>query len=461
MVGLLLSPAAVSQASETSDSAGQASQSMQHQKVTPLPADPLPTKIRLYSQSPTTALPNPLSLDYLLEELPVQSPALYIQNAKISKKQSELLGSEVSENWQLDVEGRLSRRDFADKAQDHHRLALHLGKQLYDFGVSKGQALAAEEEVAAESAYYDSLIQNHKLSVMRAFFNVILADFQYRIDNESMAIEYISFDKTKDRHELGQLSDVDLIEAESDYQQVLLKRAKSEQRQLSSRVALANILGFADARPDEIQMPALSAFQARDAKQLKLEALYQQLEDQNPDLIRLKKRWLAQQTRINALEKMNRPTFRADAWLGKLSSQPEVRDGNWRADLSMEMPLYDGGQKKSVLLAERAKLTKMAAEYEALAQQLREQIAQVYFDLQLIKTEQNVHQIFGDYADLYLDFSRALYENEKATDLGNSMVRLSQANYNLVAWKFKQALLWSKLDLLLGKPVRVERMEDK
>lgn len=419
---------------------------------TPVEVIPEP-KINLYAKKPAGEFPNPLTLEYLLNELPVQSPAVFLQNAKLARKQAKGLGIESVNAWKLDLEGRLTRREFTEEPQNHHRAALHIGKQLYDFGVTDGLTLAQQQEIESEAGFQNFVLQSHKLKVMQSFFDVILADFQYRIDNEQMAIEYIAYDKSKDRHEVGQVSDVAMIEAESNYQQALLKRSQAEQRQLSSRVSLANTMGYAKVRPDEMKMPSLKGFSKRDAKALNLDELYQKLEENNPQLQRLKGLWQAQLQRVEALRNLNSPTIRADAWAGKLSSHPELREGSWRADLSIHVPLYDGQANKSELMSAQAKAIKLSAEYEQQAQMLRQEIADIYFQLKLLKAEQEANFVFGDYADLYLDFSRALYENERATDLGSSMVRLSEANYRMVEWQFKQALLWSQLDLLLGKMV--------
>lgn len=420
------------------------------------------TSMTLYSQQ-VEGFPSPLSLDYLLNELPVQSPQIFLQNARIAKQQAELKGAESVTGIKINLEGRLSRREFAEQSQAHHRYAIHLGKQLYDFGLTEGLATAEKLEFEANQALQGFVLERHKFQVMQAFFNVILADFQFRIDNEQMAIEYIAFDKSKDRHQVGQISDVAMVKAESDYQQALLNRSRSEQRQLSSRLALANTIGYANVRPDEMKMPSLKVFEQRDLESLTIESLYSQIESDNPELKRLKTLWQAQISRVDALRRANYPEIRADAWAGKLSSQPEVREGKWRADLSLSMPLYDSGKSKSEVLSAQAKAIKLAAEYEQLAQQLRQQVADIYFQLKLLKTELEANYLFGDYADLYLDFSRALYENERATDLGSSMVRLSEANYRMVEWRFKQALLWSQLDVLLGNTIstRIASAEEK
>ncbi|BBP46215.1 hypothetical protein THMIRHAS_15880 [Thiosulfatimonas sediminis] len=404
------------------------------------------------SQKPAQALPNPLTLGYLLNDFPLHSALASINQAQSGVIQAEA-GVLAKQNLaMLDIEGRLSRREFNNEAQNNHLLALHFGKVLYDGDATRLQQKALMGMADAEQMRFVAELERHKIQVMQAFFNAILADFQFRIDNEAMAIEYIAFDKMKDRHSLGRVSDVDLLEAESNYQQALLARSRAEQNLLKMRLLLANTLGYADARPDKLQFPNLAVYAQRDAKTLNLEALQQSVAD-HPQLRALKQQWVAQQQKVATARSSNRPTIRADAWAGQLSSYPELREGNWRADLSLHLPLYDSGLQQAQIEKEQATLNLYQAQYDDLARQLREQITDLYFQIQLLKTEQKKHALFGDYADLYLDYSRALYENETATDLGDSMVRLSEANFNMTEWQFKQALLWAQLDFLQGKPL--------
>jgi hypothetical protein len=58
-----------------------------------------------------------------------------------------------------------------------------------------------------------------------------------------------------------------------------------------------------------------------------------------------------------------------------------------------------------------------------------------------------------DYRDLYLDRSRALYEMEVKTDLGDSMVEVSEARLKFAKVKFNTALTWARLDALIGNEV--------
>lgn len=404
------------------------------------------TKIQQLEQP----LPNPLTLEYLLTEFPLHSYQAGVNQAQWRFAQAEANSLANQNDVQLNLEGRLSRREFTEESQSHNRLALHFGKVLYDGDLNQKKQQALLGMADAEKIRFQAQVEQHKIEVMRAFFDAILADFQFRIDNENMAIEYIAFDKIQDKHELGRVSDVDFLEAESNYQNALLARSRSEQNLLKMRLFLANTLGYADVRPDKLQLPDLSVYESRNAKELTLETLQQSVE-QHPHLLALKQQWQAQLQKVAAARNLNKPRVRADAWLGKLSSYPELREGNWRADLSLQMPLYDSGLQKTQVKKEQAKLEQYRAQYEAMAMQLREQVTDLYFELKLLKSEQKKHYLFGDYADLYLDYSRALYENETATDLGDSMVRLSEANYNMTEWQFRQALLWAQLDYLQGK----------
>jgi len=403
-----------------------------------------------------TPFPNPLTLKVLLENYATQSPEIAMQLANIDMASSTLEGNQVDTNWQANIMGRLGQREFAEETQPHNLLALHVGKVLYDFDRASSQFQADELSVQQEKIRLEAIENKQRLNVVQAYLNVLLADFQYRIDDEAMAVEYVGFDKVKDRHAIGQLSDVDLLAAEQLYQSALVNRMKAEQFQLKTRIELANVIGLPSERPDELRFPNLKSFKSRSVKDIRLQAIQNQVLESNPHLEALEQAQQAQLYVLKAAKKSSSPTVRADAWVGQLSSYPELREGSWKAALSVDIPLYDGGASSTASTKAQAEMAKLKAQYKQLEQTLRTQVADIYFQLKLLAAEKKQHQIFGDYADLYLDYSRALYENESSTDLGDAMVRLSEANFNMVAWEFKQALLWLELDYLLGKKISLE-----
>ncbi len=423
----------------------------------PLAESPLLIQVESVDTKPNNALPEPLTLEYLLSDTyPLQSPQILLQNARLKQAKSLILRSQVTTDWQANIEGRLGWREFAQEAQNHNLLALHIGKVLYDFEQTDLLTLSAQQRLDAEQTLREAVENQQRLTIMQAFFNVLLADFQFRIDDEAMAVEYVGFDKVKDFHAIGQRSDVDLLAAEHSYQKVLVNRMHSESRQLQTRVQLANVLGQPNARPGDFTFPSLKSFVKRSFKDVSLEDLQAQVLQESPKLQAISQQLASHRFSLESALSQSKPIVRADAWAGQLSSYPEVREGNWRAEISINIPLYDGGSSAAGIATAQADLAITEAEYQQLSQTLRAEVTELYFQIKLLQAEKKQHQAFGDYADLYLDYSRALYENESATDLGDAMVRLSQANYDLVAWQFKQGLLWSQIDYLMGKKVGLD-----
>jgi len=66
--------------------------------------------------------------------------------------------------------------------------------------------------------------------------------------------------------------------------------------------------------------------------------------------------------------------------------------------------------------------------------------------------EDDAARAFGDYRALYLDRSRARYEQEMQTDLGDAMVELSEARLRSARVRFERAMAWARLRALGGAP---------
>ncbi|CAN8141760.1 hypothetical protein THIOSC15_3170007 [uncultured Thiomicrorhabdus sp.] len=191
-------------------------------------------------------------MEYLLNEFPLRSYQAGLNQALWQVNQAQAQSYAVQNNVQLNLEGRLSRENFPKrrKAIIAWRCIL---ERCFMTAIWRKRQLALQGMADAEKIRFEAQRELHKISVIEPF-DAILADFQFRIDNEAIAIEYIAFDKTKDRHSLGRVSDVDLLQAESNYQTALLNRSRSEQNLLKMRLFLANTLGYAEARPDKLQL---------------------------------------------------------------------------------------------------------------------------------------------------------------------------------------------------------------
>ena len=97
--------------------------------------------------------------------------------------------------------------------------------------------------------------QQQYIKVMTSYLDVILADLEYTRDNEAMATAYVRMDRARDRHELGQLSEIELLKTESLYQKIRQQRATSEARQRATRSRLAIALNRPGDLPANLEPP--------------------------------------------------------------------------------------------------------------------------------------------------------------------------------------------------------------
>lgn len=398
--------------------------------------------------SSKNVLPQPLTLESLLALPATASPQVLLQKAQWRSKQSDYQIQTAKNSVQLGVQARLGWREYVQTTQDNHRLALHLGKKLYDFGQTTSTILGAKYGAEAEKTLIKYQRDKFKLALMQDFFNVILADLQYRVDNENMAVVYVGLDKIKDRHALHQISDIEYAKKMSDYQRVLVQRTQSAYARRAARIRLMNLVGQPNNLPDKLAFPSLKQYQKRKLKPL---AFYQtQVLSENIELAALKLKLQSAHQGVEFASAGAMPKIRLDAWAGKLSSYERSREGRWRVDLSLDYPFYDGGNIKATQSKAQAQTQIIASKIKALKERLRDQVAQVYFQLKMAKAERKQTQSFENYTDLYLDLSRGLYENESKTDLGDAMVRVSQSNLETVKQQFSEALNWAQLETLMG-----------
>jgi len=127
-----------------------------------------------------------------------------------------------------------------------------------------------------------------------------------------------------------------------------------------------------------------------------------------------------------------------------------VREGHWQAEVSINIPLYDGGLSKSRVDRERAQSQQTRADVFDIEQQVREQVMNLYFQLELLAVEKKSLAASQTAADYNLDYKRALYENEQQTNLGDALVRISQVHYDALAFDLKRTLLWAQMQALTG-----------
>jgi outer membrane protein TolC len=394
-------------------------------------------------------LPSPLTLQYALELADQSHPQRSLAEADLA--QARALAQQVSadDDAYLALRAELRVIDPSDVAEDDSRndslARLNLSKQLYDFGRTSHAKEAAEAGLMSRQWQLLQVRQQRRLDVMARYFDVLLADLEYARDNEALAIDYIHFDRARTRNELGKVSDIEMLELESSYRQSLLKMTVSRNRQRITRSQLAISLNRPLDLPAELVSPEL----AISVNLPEIEVLIEKAQRENPKIKTLQAELQAAQKQLQASEAKDNPVLRAE--LEAAAYQRELGGRNpLTAALVFELPLYQGDRVASEIAEGQALVIRKQAELAAYRLALQQQLLDHWMALERLQVEREELQVTGDFRDLYLDRSRALYEMDMTADLGDSMTQIADLQLQQAKNSFQIELTRVHIQALTG-----------
>lgn len=399
------------------------------------------------------ALEQPLSLEYALS-LPLQThPTLNRSRAALALAQAQQQQSDADNalSVTLSLDARYvepPEQSTLGLAGEHNdsRAALLVNKRLYDFGRNQHNRAAAAATVRSARLSYQDLRARQRLEIMRRFFDVILADLAFASDNEAMSTDYVALDRARERNTLGQVSDIDVLELQDRYQSTRLRRYAAQTRQRSTRALLAQTLGRPTDLPSALLNPALPG---NDAALPEYEVLLDQALAHNPQRQALQQAWDAARQQIEASRAQARPVL--NSYLEANAYQQDVGSRDpFRAGLILDIPLYTGGRTQAQIARAQAAIDEARARLGEFDYQLSQEILETWQAIQTLHAQREQANVRLDYRDLYLDRSRARYELDIKSDLGDAMAEQSAAQLFARQTEFALALSWAQLAVLTG-----------
>ena len=163
---------------------------------------------------------------------------------------------------------------------------------------------------------------------------------------------------------------------------------------------------------------------------------------------------------LTAERARRRPVLTAEGEAAWYEREFNSRD-ELRATLNLRIPLYQGGEDSAAIAAGLARLHEQQARLARAELDLRQTVLDLVQEAETRKVERAAAQVKVGYRDLYLDRSRALYELEVRTDLGDAMTQMTTAQWEAAQAEFRLALSWAKIDALTGRLLTVQQMETK
>lgn len=408
--------------------------------------------VQAMAEESESQIPSPLSLQKALELMDPSHPDIQLSNARLEQARADLLLSESQTGIDsyLDLTAARARpTTVEDDTIDDSFARLVISKTLYDFGQSSAQNESFNALVSSRETQFNNQQQLHQLEIMKRFFNVLLADLRYRVDDEEMTQRFLKYDKLRERFELGMISNVEVARAENFYREALITRTASDRNIQSTRLMLAIALNRPDQLPADLLEPDLS-YLSDDIPER--ETIYEEALQSNPMIIAAQKEVEAAQSSLIAARSNNRPTLSAQLEFGEYEQERLSRD-TARAQLTLRVPIYQGGESRAVVSRASADLLEKKARLKKLEQELLIDVATVLKKLSILQTEKRTAEQRLNYRDLDLEKRRALYEMEYATNMSEKQAKLTEAQWYMAKVKYEHALLTAQLNVLLGKPM--------
>lgn len=399
----------------------------------------------------TEQLPDPLTLEYALSLADEATPDMQQLQAQIMAAEAGVLDAEALTGVNAYLEARAQWVEPSEVAKDQgnedHRLGLITNKTLYDFGRSRAAENASQHNLSAQKLQFADARSQRRLRIMQAYFAVVLADLQFYRYNEEMAVVFIDLDRTRDRRELGQASDLDVLKKEADYQRIRYLRYQSENEQRRTRAKLAQVLNRPGSLPSNLAMPELKNLKRKLAE---VEQYQHAAMEHNLAVRAQRLQVAAAEASVERARATDSPQLKglleAYAYERKLGSSDK-----WRAGLVLEVPLWTGGIKDANTAKAQADVYRSRANLTATERDLEQAVLETWLDIQALQVRLQEMQAVANYRELYLDRSRALYEMEVKADIGDAMVRVSEAERNLREIQFDISLAWARLEALVGQ----------
>jgi len=397
-------------------------------------------------------LPDLMSLGQTFKLADMRHPNILKQQAKLKLSEAEYLAAGLNTRWQADLQinARTAELVNLDRGfEDDSWAQIGLGKVLWDFGRSGTERDAAQLGLDSTQIALDYAQRLQRIQIMKHFFEVLSADYQYSADNEAMTLAYFPYSRAEDRRErFDSVSELEMMKKRQAYFVEYSRRNQAVRQQRASRFRLALAMGRPQARPDSLIEPDLNAY---DRPLPDFDELLEAVLETSP-LLRQKKAELAQlNARSDVIDGYGRPSLSM-----KLEAADYVQDYRFRdrarATLSLDVPLLAGSVQDAEQAELSARLAAKQAELMSLDYEIREQVLSWAQELDRLTQEINQNELNLEYRERALDKSRMEYENEVSAQIGRAMADMAKLIWLDARAKFKRALIWEQLDAVLGAP---------
>lgn len=335
-----------------------------------------------------------------------------------------------------------------DNYADDSYLKLELTYPLYDFGLSEASWELARANTTRAERSLEHQRQLHRFEIMQKYFNVLLADLDYAVKNEKMTLAFLRYNRLLEEMEMYEAhAEVDVLALETIYREKFHVRQTAAMNQISARRKLGQTLGFSDYIPRDLDVPDVSRYIERTIPEY--EDFLVEVSGNSFEIADAEMKLQSARNALKVTEKQYAPKLEAvveaAAWKMNTGSRNDSSVG-----LQFRIPLIAGNSKSRALKHSGIAVERALSELNAVNSQFRTRVFDLWKKLKLLEVELAAANVRSDFRDQYMDRSRALYELEEKSDLGDAQSEQLFSFYELRRIEYEIALVWAEVDMMKG-----------
>lgn len=396
--------------------------------------------------------PRILTLGQALEIRDMSHPRLLRAQASVALADARIESLKAENILDISLRGDLRSTDKQGSPGwdyvDDSRITLVVDKPLTDFGTTRMRRSALESGVSAAQAGRARAEAQNRLEVVRAFLDVIVADYAYIAADETMTVAYLTFNRQREAMErFGEVSEVDVAALESVYLDRYADRGKVANEQRASRLRLALALNRPDAYPDQMVEPDISAY---DRPVPDYDELLAGTMQGSPVLEAARNEVQAASRRLQAASRELYPElgmrFEATGYAEQYGS---FRD-TLRGSLYLNLPLRSRAKRHGEVEKLAAEVTRREAVLAEHEQQIRLRLLELVQRLSNLELEISAARAELAYRELDLDKTRMEYEMEIRARIGSANEQVARALHRNIKLLYDRVMVWEQIDAMVG-----------
>ncbi len=396
--------------------------------------------------------PRRLTLAQALSMLDEKHPRLRTSGLEIKKAEMERLSLKAEMGTEVDM--RLEWRqvdrlmDPGHDFVDDSRISIFIHKPISRFGRDSASNQIIDTRMSALAEHQRRSHLQMRVDIIRAFFDVIIADYGYAAIDEEMTLSYLAFDRARDSMDIyEETSEIEVRRLESRYQSFLVSRLEAANVQRMSRLRLALVLNRPNAFPSQVVEPLLSNYE-RELPDY--DELFARVLSESPAIARGRLNLEEAEQRLLLVSRKWDPTLGLQVQGTEYAEHFSGSRDQYRAVVYLDIPIGQRLRKKADIEQQQIQVEKARAELDSLEYRLREKVLELVHKLGVLNSEVGAAKAELLYRELELDKVRLQYEMEVRARIGSANAEVAKALYRQKKAEYERAFVWEEIGALLG-----------